>query len=192
MEAVMTNTGIRNRLNPVKFALIVGCASITMMFAAFSSAYMVRQAAGNWLEFELPAMFFWSAAIILLSSITLHSSYLAFKKERKGLYRGLLLSTFLLGISFILAQYYGWLEMVETGVPLTTNPSGDFIYAISGIHLVHVLGGLTALVVALVHGWFLPFKPGPKRILRLELTLIYWHFVGFLWIYLLIFFLLQR
>lgn len=192
MEAVFENKPLRNKINPQKFALIVGCASITMMFAAFSSAYMVRQAAGNWLEFALPSMFYWSAGIIVLSSITLQFSYSAFKSGKKQFYRSLLVFSLFLGTVFIVFQYLGWQEMVNDGIPLTTNPSGDFIYAISGVHAAHVLGGIAALIVAIIHAFGLPFKFTPKRKLRFELTLIYWHFIGFLWIYLLTFFLLQR
>mgnify|MGYP000085447491 CR=1 FL=1 len=47
----------KNRIHPLKFALWVGMASITMMFGAFTSAYIVRRASGNWLEFELPNIF---------------------------------------------------------------------------------------------------------------------------------------
>jgi cytochrome c oxidase subunit 3 len=189
---VSEKRSLRNKIHPKKFALWVGCASITMMFAAFTSAYIVRQGAGNWLEFQLPSMFFVSAAVILLSSLSLHGAYYFFGKGNKRAYRGLLLGTFLLGLLFIVSQYLGWQEMVEIGVPLTTNPSGDFIYAISGVHAAHVLGGMAAIIVAIIHAFGLPFRVTATRKLRLEMTLTYWHFVDLLWIYLLVFFLLQQ
>ncbi len=186
------NKNIRSKIHPKKFALWVACASISMMFAAFTSAYIVRHAAGNWLEFPLPNMFFYSAGVMLLSSMTLHGALIAFKRERKGLYRSLLVSTFILGLAFVFFQYLGWQEMVTFGVPLTENPSGDFIYVISGVHAAHVLGGVAALIVAMVHGFGLKFRVTSERLLRLELTATYWHFVDFLWIYLLIFFFSQQ
>ena len=162
-----------------------------MMFAAWTSAYVVRQAAGNWLEFRLPSIFFVNTAVLLLSSVTLQLSYMSFKREKEGLYKGLLLLSTLLGISFVALQYEAWANMKSIGVPLTLNPSGDFIYVFTSFHAAHVLGGIAVLFVALVHAFALPFKPTAKRKLRFELTLTYWHFVDFLWIYLFSFFLLQ-
>ncbi len=182
----------RNRIHPHKFALWVGCVSILMLFAAFTSAYIVRQAAGNWLEFQLPKLFYLSAGIIAASSLTLHGAYIGFKKSREAVYKLLLLGTVLLGLAFVGIQYQGWLEMFSQGLNLGRNPSSDFVYVISGVHAAHVLGGIAALLVAVIHGFALPFKPHPKRVLRLELTLTYWHFVGALWLYLLMFFIITR
>lgn len=189
--ANQTDLTRRNRIHPRKFALIVACASLMMMFAAFTSAYIVRQAAGNWLEFRLPNMFYVSTIIILLSSLALHGSYLAFRKGNARAYRWLLVLTFLLGFGFIISQYMGWQALVAIGIELTTNPSGSFVYVISGVHVAHVLGGIAALLVALLHAFTLPYKVTPKRKLRFEMTLIYWHFVDLLWVYLLLFFTMQ-
>ena len=181
----------RNKIHPWKFALWLGCGSITMMFAAWTSAYVVRQGAGNWLEFKLPTMFFYSTAVLILSSVTLQGSYMSFKRGNEGLYKILLLLTTVLGFAFIGMQYLGWLKMAEIGVPLRLNPSGDFIYVFTSFHAAHVLGGIVVLTVALIHAFSLKFNPSPKRRLRFELTLTYRHFVDFLWIYLFSFFLLQ-
>ena len=174
-----------------KFALIIACASITMMFAAFTSAYIVRRAAGNWLEFRLPTIFFINTAVILLSSVTLQASYHFFKIGKEALYKGLMVLSFLLGVLFIIFQYKGWLDMTAIGIELTGNPSGSFVYVISAVHAAHIIGGLAALTVALVQAFSLKYRVTPKRKLRFELTLIYWHFVDFLWLYLLIFFVIQ-
>lgn len=181
----------RNRIHSKKFALLVGCASIMMMFAAFTSAYIVRQAAGNWLEFNLPNIFYINTGVILLSSVALHASYLSFKKGKTNMYRSLLLVTLALGLTFLVLQYQGWQALTAIGVGLTTNPSGSFIYVISGLHAAHILGGVAALTVAIIHAYSLTHQVTPARKLRFELTLIYWHFVDLLWVYLLIFFTIQ-
>ncbi len=191
MNTTVTSEYRSSRIHPKKFALWVACASITMMFTAFTSAYIVRQAQGNWLEFELPVIFTINTAVILLSSLTLHSSYFSFKRGKEKLYKGLLVVTFILGIAFLVLQYQGWLAMRTVGIELTTNPSGSFIYVISGIHAAHVLGGIAALAIALIHAFALRYQVTPTRQLRFELTLTYWHFVDFLWIYLLLFFISQ-
>lgn len=182
----------RNKIHPKKFALWVACASMSMLFAAFTSAYMVRQAAGNWLEFPLPNIFFVNTAVILLSSLTLHGSYLAFKAEREQWYKVLLVVSFVLGITFLYLQNEGWIALKEMGIPLRLNPSGDFIYAISWVHAAHVVGGIAALIVALIAAFARSFKVTPARKLRFELTLTYWHFVDLLWLYLIVFWTMQR
>ena len=189
MEATIINR--RNKIHPWKFALWIGCASITMMFAAWTSAYVVRHAAGNWLEFRLPNIFFYNSLVLLLSSVTLQFSYISFKKENEKMYKGLLILTAILGLLFVGLQYEGWNQLKNIGVPLTKNPSGDFIYVFSGFHAAHVLGGIAVLAVALTHAFALKFKPTPKRKLRFELTLTYWHFVDLLWVYLITFFVIQ-
>lgn len=182
----------RNKIHPKKFALWIACASMGMVFAALTSAYMVREAGGNWLEFPLPNIFFISTIIILASSVTLQSSYAAYKKENEKGYKGLLLFSLILGFSFVIMQYQGWVALHDMGVPLKLNPAGDFIYAISGIHLAHIFGGLVAMIIGAMVAFSMSFKVTPARKLRFELLLTYWHFVGGLWLYLMIFWTLQR
>jgi len=185
------NQQTRNKIHPHKFALWVACASITMMFMAWTSAYVVRQSAGNWLEFRLPNVFFINTAILLFSSVTLHLSYIFFKREKESLYRGFLVISFLLGLSFLALQYQGWLDLYDIGVALDGNPAGSFVYVFSGFHGLHILGGLAAILVAIIHAFALKFKPTAKRKLRFELTLTIWHFLDFLWLYIITFIVMQ-
>jgi cytochrome c oxidase subunit 3 len=188
MDAALQQTS--SKIHPLKFALWIGCASILMMFAAFTSAYIVRHAAGNWLEFRLPNIFYVSTVAILLSSIALQASFVAFKKKKESQYRLLLVLALAFGLAFIVLQYQGWMAMQAIGVFLDGNPSGSFVYLITGVHAAHVLGGLAVLTMAAMHAFLLKFEVTAGRKLRFELTLTYWHFVGFLWLYL-IFFLLN-
>lgn len=191
MSDLVLKTNRRSRIHPQKFALWTAMASILMMFASLTSAYIVRKGAGNWLEYEIPSIFFYSTGIILLSSFTFHLSYLSYKKGSAQFYRIWLLITFMLGIGFVLMQYMGWNDLYAIGVEINGNPSGSFFYLISGLHAAHVLGGIAILFVALVHAIGLKYKISSKRIHRFELSMQYWHFVDFLWVYLLIFLLIQ-
>ena len=155
-----------------------------MMFAAFTSAYVVRRAAGNWYEFKLPDIFFWNTAVLFLSSVTLHFSYQFFKKGKEKPYKTLLLATFVLGLAFVVLQYKGWEALNSIGATFTINPSSSFIYVISGLHAAHVLGGIVALTVAMVHASYLPFRPTLRRAQRFSLVVNYWHFVDIVWIFL--------
>lgn len=192
MEMTVEKEYRRSNIHPKKFALWAACASIMMMFAAFTSAYIVRQAAGNWLEFRLPDIFYFNTVVILLSSLALHGSYLAFKRGHTPAYRILLVVAFILGLAFLVLQYQGWQALAAIGVELTTNPSGSFVYVISGVHAAHILGGVAVLALAILHAFVLPHKVVPARKLRFEMTLTYWHFVDFLWLYLLLFFTLAQ
>jgi len=176
---------------PPLFALWLAMGGMVMMFGSLTSAYIVRHAAGNWLEFRIPEIFFFSTGIILMSSATLHGSFVAFKKGNALQYRMLLLATLLLGISFVVLQYIGWLKLYGIGVVLDGNPGGSFFYVISGIHAAHVIGGIFALITAVLHAFSLTFRPTEKRRRRFQLVVHYWHFVDFLWLYLFLFLMIQ-
>jgi cytochrome c oxidase subunit 3 len=181
----------QNKIHQHKLALWVGIATIIMMFGAFTSAYIVRRAAGNWYEFKLPDIFFLNTLVILASSVTLHWSYRSFVKGMETRYKVLLLTTFVLGLAFVILQYQGWKAMNAMGATFTVNPSSSFVFVISGLHAAHVLGGVAALIVAMVHAFYLPFKPTARRKLRFDLVVQYWHFVDILWVYLVVFFMIQ-
>ena len=182
----------RNRIAPQKFALWAAMASIMMMFGAFTSAYIVKQAAGNWLEFSFPSQFYISTAVILVSSVTLHISFNAFKNKQEKTYKNMLIVSLILGITFVVLQYLGWMELFTRGVDLKGNVSGSFFYLISGVHAIHVLGGIAAIIVAIIHAYSLKFNVTLKRINRFDLTINYWHFVDVLWVYLFIFLLVSK
>ena len=185
-------TQTRNKIHPLLFATILGCVSITMMFMAWTSAYIVRQAAGNWLEFRLPTIFFFSTAVIVASSVTLHSSFISFKRNKEQLYKSFLVVSLILALTFLVMQYIGWQQLFGMGVALDGNPAGSFVYVLSGFHALHILAGVAILIVALIHAFVLKFNPlSPKRKLRFTLTLVIWHFLGFLWLYIISFIILQ-
>lgn len=182
-----------NKIHPQKFALWVAMAGMVMLFAAITSAYLVRRSAGNWQDFMLPSGFFYSTAAILASSVLLHLSYKAFVAEKRAQYKTFLVLGFFLGILFVILQYQGWMQLNDIGIFVATNQSASFLFLITGFHIAHVLGGVGALIIALVYGLSNRYqKPTPRRKLRLELIFTYWHFVDVLWIYLFVFLLAQQ
>ena len=188
----MTGSKIR-RIHPKKFALWMALISMVMFFSAFTSAYIVRKAAGNWLSFPIPEEFYVSTGAILASSVILHIAYKSFIDKNYVIYKLLLSMGFVLGVVFVALQYLGWLKLNEMGVFIHTNQSSSFTGLIVGAHALHVIGGITALLVC----WIYAIRPSTstwseKRQLRLELTFTFWHFVDILWIYLLVFFWVQQ
>jgi len=112
-----------NRIHPLKFALWIAMASITMMFGAFTSAYLVRRASGNWLEFDLPQIFFVSTIVLLISSVFLHISFKSFVGGKESRYKTTLIISFILGVAFLILQYQGWLALFNNGIDLKGNPT---------------------------------------------------------------------
>lgn len=179
--------------------MVLTIGSIIMMFAGLTSAYIVRRGQGNWVEFQLPKMFFVSTALILLSSVTIYFAKRAYEANEWRRYKHLIGATLLLGLGFALCQYMGWLELSRNGILLQGNPSGSFVYVISGIHAAHVLVGLFFLFIF----WTKSLKKideikqllldaNPYKSIGIDLLSIYWHFIDILWVYLLLFFLFFR
>lgn len=185
MSTVELDKFYRSKIHPQKFALWIAFASICMMFAAFTSAYIVRLAAGDWLEFAIPIHFYASTAVLLVSSVTMHLSVRGLKNGNESQYKSMLLLSFVLGVSFVVLQFMGWNALYAVGVDLKGNVSGAFFYLISIIHAVHILGGIAAMIIALITAYGKKFKVTAKRTLGLELVAQYWHFVDILWVYLL-------
>ena len=119
------------RIHSHKLAMAIGIASIVMLFASLTSAYLVRKGAGNWQLFALPYIFWISTGIIILSSITMHMTVKAFKEANYIRYKNLLGITTLLGIGFLVSQVMGWYQMHGMGLLLSGNPSVGFVYVIS-------------------------------------------------------------
>ena len=137
----------KNRIHPLKFVMWATCASIVMMFAGLSSAYIVKSAQANWLSFDVPLIFWYSTAIIILSSLTIVLSRKAFLDREIIKYKRWLGITTLLGIAFICMQYVGFNQLWGRGITLTRNVSFSFLYVIVGLHALHVLGGVVALII---------------------------------------------
>lgn len=197
-------------VQPKKFALWMLILGMVMLFAAFTSGYIVRQAEGNWDIFPLPMQFMYSVVVVVLSSITMHWAYRAAKKDELGQVKIALLTTLALGIAFCGMQYWGWAELTNNGFRWTginnptadyikqnrvtfvgsQNPASTFVYVISGAHALHVLGGIIFLMVMAVQSFKLNIHK--KNLLKISMCATYWHFVGILWIYLYLFLFLNR
>jgi cytochrome c oxidase subunit III len=176
-----TYTGIPTQ----KILLWIGMASIVMLFAGLTSAYVVRQADGNWTHFELPFAFFISTGFIILSSVSLHWSLNSVKKNELTKLKNGLMLTLVLGLAFVFTQFLAWSDLVTQGIYLVGNPSGSFLYVITGLHVAHLAGGIFYLIYVTYRS--LQAKLSSKNYLIVELCAVYWHFLDGLWLYLLAF-----
>lgn len=177
-------------MQPKKFALWLFMVSSSMLFAAWTSAYIVRQGAGNWMVFDLPRLFWFNTGIILLSSVTMHWAYLSAKRDNLRALKAALFVTLGLGLIFLVGQFLAWGELVSNKVYFVGNPSGSFVYVLSGVHGLHIVSGIVFLLIVSVPA--MRDKIHSKNKLSLELCTTYWHFLDGLWLYLFVFLLLNR
>jgi cytochrome c oxidase subunit III len=176
----------RQRLHPHKFTLWVAIASIIMMFAGLTSAYIVKSNMANWEEVRTPVEFWYSTAAILLSSLAIQMALRAFKQRELRNFRLLLVATLVLGVAFVYFQWKGFHWMWDNGVHFRGAGAGQFLYIIAGLHGLHVIGGIVALLVMLGKAFIGRTKSYDS--VPVEVLSTYWHFVDALWLYLLVFF----
>lgn len=179
----------RERIHPHKFTMWVAMGSIIMMFAGLTSAYVVKRSQTNWLEFDLPPVFWISTVVILVSSLTIHLALKAFKAREMQRYRLLITLTAVLGVAFSALQFAGFGTLHKNGIQFFgagSNPSASFLGIITGLHIAHVLGGVIALLVIFFRAFSVKNKVYTS--VPVEIVATYWHFVDLLWIYLFVFF----
>ena len=163
-------------------------ASITMTFLAFSSALIVRQgSATDWRHLSIPRILYFNTLVLVLSSLALErarrqvGAFMSGRGKSASAPSGWLYITLFLGLLFVAGQYGAWRQLRSAGLYLATNPNSSFFYVLTGMHALHVLGGLGGLLRVI--------RRLGKSVLRkstLDATAHYWHFMDALWIYLLL------
>jgi len=196
------------RLRRARLGLGVGVLGIVMVFVSFTSAYIVRQGlptldprtntlVHDWFPLPLPALLFFNTGLLLISSVTMElarrqvarlatPTRAAFIPNvfagREGTILWLAL-TAVLGLSFLKGQWTVWREMEASGFYVASSPSSSFVYLLTGTHGVHLLGGIFALLAAGATVLFQ--RPAESRVVVLDVTAWYWHFMSLLWVYIL-------
>ena len=173
---------------PASTGIWVVLASITMTFAAFTSALIVRQGAAlDWRHLTLPRILYFNTLLLLASSVTLEiarrrvGAFMAGARTSISVAERWLYITLSLGLLFVAGQYVAWLQLRSQGLYLATNPNSSFFYVLTAMHGLHVLGGLGGLVRVISR-----LKRSVLRKSTLDATSLYWHFMDVLWLYLLI------
>ncbi len=195
------------QLRRYRLGLAVGLAAVVMLFVSFTSAYIVRQGLGSWdpatnsyvsdwRPLSLPiTLLLVNTGILLASSITVEmarrrarqSAILAPVTAIPGISAGndrrvpWLGMTVVLGLGFVAGQLAAWHQLQQRGFYLATSPSSSFFYVLTGMHGLHLLGGIIALFYAAVVS--LRPRAYERRQLVLDVTAWYWHFMTLLWLY---------
>jgi cytochrome c oxidase subunit 3 len=196
------------RLRRARLGLVVGLTGIVMIFISFSSAYVVRQGLPtldprtdvllhDWFPVPLPKLLLINTAVLLISSLTMEIARR--QAARKAALAQLvsvpgvsmhakeevswLALTVVLGLSFLAGQWMAWRELAASGFYVASSPSSSFVYLLTGMHGVHLFGGVVALLTAGAAS--LLRRPADSQAIAVDVTGWYWHFMAFLWVYIL-------
>lgn len=170
-----------------RMMLWFGIISLLMSFAAFTSAFLVSSERDDWIsDFQMPSAFFLSTPVIVLSSLSIWLAYRKIREEKHAAGMGLLILTFILGLTFAGLQYYGFRQITfELGYYFTgesSNITYTYIFLIAFVHLLHIGAALIALAAVIYNHYKKRYNK--DQTLGVELTVTFWHFVDLLWIYL--------
>ena len=173
-----------------KMMLWFGIISLLMGFAGWTSAFIVSSVREDWLtDFQLPTAFYYSTAVIILSSFTYILAKTAIRKNEQKTTTNWLLATLFLGVVFIVLQFMGFSEIIAQGYYFTGPTSSitmSYIFLIAAVHVLHVVAGIISLLVVLVNQ--IRRKYTTDNLLGMELGATFWHFLDLLWVYLMLFF----
>ncbi len=195
------------RLKRYRLGVLLALSSVVMLFVSFTTAYVVRKAGAawdparndytsNWIPLVLPVrILLWNTFVLVLSSVTLEiARRRAAEDVALAPIAGIpgiriddnhalpwIWTTALLGLGFLAGQVYAWRILERNNITFASNASSSFFFILTGVHAVHLLGGILALLYAGMTNWL--HKPPETRRIIIDVTAWYWHFMGALWIY---------
>lgn len=190
MEMTMTTDEHKSRTaRSYKLILLFAMASMTMMFAGLTSAFVVSKSRADWLkDFQLPTAFYYSTFAIIGCSVMFHLAKKAIQKNNQNATTKFLFATLALGILFVILQFVGFGQIVENGYYFTGSGSSittTFLYVVTVVHMIHLAGGVISLLI-IIYNHFKQ-KYNSTQTLGIELGAMYWHFLDLLWVYLFLF-----
>jgi cytochrome c oxidase subunit III len=185
----------RRKLSPAAYRITmwVVVAAVVMMFAALSSAYIVLSAGEQRVRVAMPRMFFLSTGLIVLSSISFESAKRSLKHGGATRYTRLIVLTLVIGLLFLAAQLMGWRELAAQGIYFASYPNSSFFYFLTGVHGVHLLGGILALLYLVVRtprydDWVI----SENSTTLTDVVSIYWHAMDGIWLWVFLLLLVWR
>ncbi|MBC7640984.1 MAG: cytochrome c oxidase subunit 3, partial [Flavobacterium sp.] len=172
-----------------KLLLLVSMVSMIMIFAGLTSAFVVSKSRGDWMkDFHLPPAFWYSTAVIIISSLTFHMSKVAIRKDDRKATTTWLFVTLFLGLLFVYLQFKGFGQIIADGHYFTgaqSNVTTTFLFVLAIVHLFHLFAGLISLIIIIFKHFKLKYNS--SQYIGIELGVIFWHFLDALWLYLFLF-----
>lgn len=182
------------RREPFQFMLILGMVGSGLLFFFILFVFILKEIKNQQVSVPLPVAFWFSTFFIVFSSFTLNEATKAFKNDNFSRYRLGVSATYVASLLFLGTQLWGWNALFLRGITLANHTGGSFVYILSGLHILHTLGGVIALSFALRdalrHRTYIDsfvYSVNPPNQLRLKLIAIYWHFIDVLWLVLFLF-----
>ncbi|RAZ89086.1 cytochrome-c oxidase [Mesorhizobium hawassense] len=170
----------RSALPTAKIGLGVFLAVVGCLFSLFTSAYFMRMGLSDWQPLPLPRLLWLNTGLLLLSSVALQCAVVAARGGQTDMVRLGLATAGLTTLAFLAGQLMAWRQLTEDGYLLASNPANSFFYLITGMHGLHILGGLIGLGRTSIGAWS---GTRPERLrLSVELCAMYWHFLLFIWL----------
>lgn len=190
-------TQLRMQKHTLKWIVYPLIASIGFFFFALSMSNLYSFFNGDFQSMKIPFVFYLNTFVVILSSVFLHYSFDSFKNEK--VYRSYmyLIWTVVFGFIFIMVQWLGWMYMSRNAMPLRWGTVGvSYFYLISILHILHVLAGFGVLIyfffrLRKIQGDEVQYVlqvSNPFFIEKYRLAVLYWHFVGIIWLYMILFF----
>lgn len=171
----------------VKIGLFVFLAVVGALFSLSISAYFMRMAAGDWWATPVPRLLWANTVVLLLSSGALEWARREARHDRMDRLQLALAAAFALALLFLIGQIQAWRELVSAGYVLADNPANSFFYMLTGLHGLHILGGLAVLGRTTVRVFATEVPPDSLR-LSVDLSAIYSHFMLAVWLLLFVLF----
>jgi cytochrome c oxidase subunit 3 len=172
--------GERSPIPAVKIGLYVFLAVVGALFSLFISAYLMRVGTPDWWSTPIPRLFWLNTAMLIVSSAAMQWAKTEAERGRDDPMRTALLAALATAILFLTGQVFAWRELTQAGYVLADNPANSFFYVITGMHGLHILGGLVALGRTTVKAWS---APASRRLrLSVDLCAVYWHFMLAVWL----------
>lgn len=188
------------KVHPHQVILYGLLVSLSVMFIGLSVAYLFTKGNWHWAQFSFPKAFMISTLALAASSYTIQQMLAAYAQQNPKLLLNMMGTTLLFTFLFVGGQALGWYDLYSKGIYIAGKPDGSYLYLLSGLHALHVLAGL-AILLYLYKSARKTLSDPVQRVLyfvetqhhrKLAMTATYWHFIDLLWLYLLLFFLLNH
>ncbi len=187
------------RFHPHNILLTLTLMGVTALFIAFSVSYLYTRVQSSIPPIQLPSLFFANALILLGSSYTMIQAKKAYQQDNTASYQLMLFSTIILTIIFLFSQIIAWRQLFSQQIFINYSNTASYVYLISILHFAHVVAGLPFLIIFFLTAKnkmkepvsVLVYFSDPEKRLKLHLLTKYWHYLDGLWIYLVLFFLIN-
>lgn len=154
-------------------------AIVGSLFALLTGAYFMRRELGDWQPLPVPGILWFNTGALVLSGLALEWCQWAVRRGEGNRLRLGLVAAGICALVFLGGQLLAWQQLSSAGYYVAGNPANSFFYLLTGLHGLHILGGLMALGWTIWRAW--SDRPAATVRLAVELSATYWLFMLFVW-----------